>query len=322
MNRLEELRHNSELIKKVNSNVYFLKKQFEIILSQDSSKFNDPNIDETLTIILNCFMNIIDLVPLMITMVDTPHLVRGRANYNGELFSNQQQISYNSQFPELIQYGRFNNKREAVFYASLPTESNSDDYVRSCVLECCKELTAEQKRFKFQDVTVGGWILKEPIPAVNLCMDTNHLQGNRPLGEAVVEYQTLIDDCLSNEASSFILEFMNYFSSLSGTKAFKDYDYYVTIVMFHAIREYYGSIFNEPKFGLIYPGAMSDKRGLNLVLTAEGVDRFLELERVLMFRYYRDYKGTDGLLPDQCSEVVFPNNESFEFKHYRRPGER
>ncbi|RZK13486.1 MAG: hypothetical protein EOO43_17855 [Flavobacterium sp.] len=251
----------------------------------------------------------------MASVINIPQVVRGRPNYNNEIFSKQSDISYNSECRNRIEFGRFNQKGEPLFYASLPTEKKTIDYVLSCALECCKELTFGNNNS--QDITIGGWTINQPFPVLNLCFDTAHLHENATLAKEMQKYIDTIDECFSFEAAKFIKNFLYYFSELSGSAASSDYHYFSTTALFHAIRYYYYDIVKEPKFGLIYPGAMSEKKGLNIVLTCDAVNRFLSLDKVVMYRYYL-LSGTKTYIAAPCSDIAYPKNGEFLIQNYRR----
>lgn len=316
----EELKNNKKLIKDVNSNVAFLQKKFNNIVSYRNRCFTDSDIDESINNVFQNFIEIISLIPLMANIVDIPQVVRGRPNYNSEMFSKQSQISYNIERSELIEFGRFNQKFEPLFYASLPTESRNVDYVLSCALECCKELTAEHRDYKYQDITVGGWIVTNKFPVINLCFDDKHLKENPSLGLQVQKYLEVIGDAFSSEAADFIKSFLYYFADLSSTFKSCDYDYFATTALFHAIRYYYSEIVDDPKHGLIYPGAMSEKKGLNIVMTRDAARQFLILDKVVMYRYCPVFNGKVDCIAEPCSDLVYPKNGEFIITNYRVPG--
>ncbi|AIM37569.1 hypothetical protein KO02_13385 [Sphingobacterium sp. ML3W] len=316
MNNIQELIQNTELIGKVNASIPRLRKCFEKIISYSDSDFANLSKDATLNIFYQNFIEIVSYIPLMATIIDVPYVVRGRANYNGEIFNNKKQISFNTECPEKIEFGRFNLKAESLFYASLPTELKNVDYVLTCALECCKELTAKAKITSYQDITIGGWTINENLPIVNLCFDEEHLKENPSLALGIAKYFAGIESCFSVETTNFIRSFLYYFSGLSGTKSNSEYHYFATTALFHAIRNYYNSI-QYPKFGLIYPSAVSEKKGLNIVLTPDAVNKFLSLEKVIMYRYIAINNSYTDYVADRCSDLVYPDKEgSFTIVNY------
>lgn len=316
MNSIADLKANKQLISDVNSSVADLWSYFDDIISTRHYRFTDEDIDEKVNRVFQNFVKIIKLVPLMASIVEIPQIVRGRANYNSEIFSTQEQISYNKTCPEHIAFGRFNQACEPMFYGSLPTETKNVDYVLSCALECCKELTAETAELKYQDITVGGWLVKEPFPVINLCFDDAHLEENPSLKEQVHSYLATIKECFSPAANEFIRAFLQYFSNLSGSLGETDFHYFATTALLHAIKWYYAAVVEDPKYGLIYPGAMSEKKGLNIVLTTDAVDKFLSLDKVVMYRYYLIRPEKTKYVAYPCSDMARPLNGNFTITNY------
>lgn len=324
MNSIDDLKNNLQFIKDVNSQVSYLWKCFDNIKSCSNRSFNDDDIDDTVNFVFQNFLNIIKFIPLMATIVRIPQVVRGQANSKNEpIFSSESRISYNTSRKDLIEFGRFNQKGESIFYASLPTETKNVDYVLSCALECCKELTATIRNYKHQDITVGGWIVKESFPVINLCFDEDHLKENPTLQVEIHRYLGEISECFSDGATKFIREFLYYFSDLSGTLAESDFHYFAPTALFHAIRYHYSHEVNDPKFGIIYPGAMSEKKGLNIAMTCVAVDKFLKLDKVVMFRYCPVHNGLTDCIAEPCSDLVYPDSDgNFIITNYKQPASR
>lgn len=316
MVEIEDFKNNPELINKINSNVSELWSSFDNILALK----NKPLCDDSVNLAFQNFVDIINIIPLMATVLKIPNIVRGQENTNNEpVFSTERRISYNIEKPELIEFGRFNQQFEPLFYGSLPTESKNIDYVLSCSLECCKEITQDDSNFTYKDITVGGWKVLEHFPVINLCFDNNHLKENPSLKESVEYYLTEMSSCISSQAFYFLKSFMEYFSTLSGTLYSTPYHYFATTALFNAIRWYYDIKMNDPKFGLIYPGAMSEKKGLNIVLVKEAVDKFLSLQKVVMYRYWRIKGKENEFFALPCSEVVHAENGKFLIKGFVEP---
>lgn len=319
MNSIEDLRNNKDLILRANASVPDLWAYFDRIICLRKAKFTDIDIDGKVNEAFQNLIKIVDLIPLMVSFINIPQVVRGRPNQNFEIFKNQSQISYNSECSELIQFGRFNQKGEPLFYASLPTEAKSVDYMLSCALECCKELSAELNGLRYQDITIGGWLVKESFPTINLCFDDIHLIENPSLKLEIIKFFNICEECFSVEAYRFIKSFFGYFSDLTGKLATCDFDYFVTTALFHAIRWYYNEKESEFKFGIIYPSAMSEKRGMNIVLTRQAVDRYLSLDKVVMYRYF--FVGSDGnnVVAYPVSDIVRSVNGYFNITNYIEP---
>lgn len=90
--------------------------------------------------------------------------------------------------PEQGKIRSINQEAEPLFYGPLPTESKEMDYVLSCALECCKELSIEYNMPDVQDITVSGWVIEQPFNVVILGFDDLHLKDNFDLKAAVYTF--------------------------------------------------------------------------------------------------------------------------------------
>jgi hypothetical protein len=78
-------------------------------------------------------------MPLPMWIFDKGFVLRSRRNFNGEIFRNASEISYNP-FPDKIGIGRFNLDREAVFYSSVPLSTSGTQGYASSLCEGAKEI--------------------------------------------------------------------------------------------------------------------------------------------------------------------------------------
>jgi len=262
----------------------------------------------------------IDKIPLMVTSLQPTIIARARPN-DHTLFSKQTDISYNSTNTDKVEAGRFNRPAEGLFYGSLRVDNPDNNNVLSCILESCKELTDEKNPLALKDFTVGLWGVNETFPVINLCMDEKHLSGNQILRQAVEGYKNELRLHYTPQVADFILKFNTLFSELSTSSTKTGSPYYVSTAFFTAVRYYYGEIRNTAIPGIIYPGAMSEAKGLNIVLVTQAVDRFLTLEKVVMYRFVL-VRGSKQYIGEPCSNAVSVSNGSFEITGYRLPGER
>lgn len=247
--------------------------------------------------------------------------MRGRKNDEQHpMFSEEWEISYNKKFANYIQLGRFNREAEPLFYGSLPVESKHQDYVLSCALECCKELSDPVNPVDVQDITIGGWLVKEPFNVINLCFDEKHLSYNPSLKEATQKYLAMIRNDFALATSNFIFDFLKSFSELSRTIKSSDSHYYITTALFVAIRWHYKHREKNIVYGLIYPAAMSEAKGLNIVLTRKAVDLFLQLDKVVMYRYCIFKPERTSYIAEPCSALAKVDNNKFTITNYRPKG--
>jgi hypothetical protein len=274
-----------------------------------------PESDENFTTAINEIHDMLDVIPLMVTNLQPGQAIyRARTN-NKTLFSDQSEISYNTNL-DLIGAGRFNRPKESRFYGTLQVDNPKTDHVLNSALECCKELLNKDNPVPLQDLTIGQWRCEQTFPVVNLCFDQLHLAGNAPLQDAVSSFQKGIEGALSERSAAFVYRFINFFSELSRSVRTDQNVYFILNAFFYAVRYYYENTMNMPIPGIVYPGAMSEAKGLNVVLVPPAVDRFLSLKIAVMYRYQL-VKGEKQYIADTCSEIVHVIDGRFQFKKVR-----
>lgn len=309
-----------------------LNKLLENRLSEFKEKFeklklleNEPPNDENFETAVWIFFDIFDVLPLMFNQLEGSDIFRAQCNGPDELFTNQSRISYNKDNPKSINPGKFNVYYDAVFYGCVPYRPDKlrgyiEPYIVACY-ETCKALQDQTKQVLIQDFTIGQWKPKSAFNVINLCFDEHHLTLNPELRSANGRWLELLKDTLSLDAHQFIKDIFNYYSILCRTGS-NEKTYYILTALFHAIRIYYGED-NIEINGLISSSAASNGVGLNIVLTAAAVDKFLYLNAVFMYRFFRVTNGSSFYVKYPCSEIIY--NESkipdfeYRFTEYLRP---
>lgn len=305
---------NKSLIDAIQDNLPELKSHFENLKRLTTQSGSQATFDSA----INSFYWIFDCVPLLGPYLDSYELPFFRARPNDKknvLFNKITDISYNSTNPKAISEGRFNQLEEAVFYASLPVDNDNVKSSLAACLETCKGLTSKEDPVKLKDFTVGRWKIVKPFYVVNFCFDNAHLKGNTALKQQVEAYLAEVKKCLNADSSTFVIKFLTYFSELSGQRSEKKYEYYILTAMFYAIRIYYKKNAGIDMLGLIYPSAMTEKRGLNIVLTKSAVDNYLKPDKVGMYRFYLDGTTYHG---DPCCDSTDIKNDGFTITGFRR----
>jgi hypothetical protein len=250
----------------------------------------------------------------MESLLPFPQIIRGRPNKENEMFCQESDISYisNKEDFDKISLGRFNRKRESMFYGAIPTENKETDYIKTSMLECCKELSSFT--VERQLITVGGWLVKEKFHVINLCFDEKHYKDNPNFKEHLDEYLNKLDECYSFEMAHFVKHFLKFFSALSSTKLGDNTSYFITTALFVAIKDYYEKVKKEKIWGLIYPSAITDAKGLNIVLTPDAVKSFLQLYHVTQAEFVK-MKGNNGYSYRKCSDMVKVIDNEFRLNY-------
>jgi len=223
--------------------------------------------------------------PVPILEVTDKMLLRTRPNYNGELFTCEEDISYNSKQPHLIRLGRFNRPGEPIFYACLPTISNKSSFLATSMLESRKEVVDNGSIENTFDFTTGTWEIK-PFTSVCLCFDDKHLSTNQRMKDYIDYFRNYIKTRCSEKDASFIIDTLNYFSDLSSIKASNENVYMVLTAVFCALRMIYLQENTEVN-GIVYPSSVTESIGLNIALTKKAVDANLKLTQAVMHRIER-----------------------------------
>jgi hypothetical protein len=314
----EELAKRPDYIKRVNESLGHLQSN----LNEVKTYLNKPLSDDNFNAAFQHLYNIVDVIPLLKVKLPSLQIVRGRPHYVGEqLCSETWQISFNWRFRDKIELGRFNQKAEPLFYGSLPVKSEDGgepiDYVLSCALECCKELTIEYPSSNLQDITLGGWIVEKTFEVVILCFDEEHLKGNPDLRDGVNEYLNAIREHFLPDVADLIEQCLRFFSELSRTKTPDNASYKITCPLFVAIRHYFENVNKEPVYGLVYPSAMSMAKGLNIVITRPAVRDFLRLDKVIMYRYI--LLNHTQYVANRCSDMTKVYTRKFTIRNYIQP---
>lgn len=315
MDLLTELRNDPDYINVVNESYETLNGHFEKIKEILYKPLSDENFNDA----AQRFYEIFSKIPLMTVPVIAPQLIRGRPHFKGDpLCSERWQITYNWRYRNTIKLGRFNQEREPLFYASLPTETEQVDYVLSSALECCKELSIEYPN-DVQDITVSVWRIKERFNVINMCFDDVHLADNPELKRATDAFISIIFEAFTEPVALFIERFLKFFSELSGTVTEKNEAYQVLTAMFVTMRHHAKQV-NQYVNGLIYPSAMTLGKGLNIVLTRKAVKQYLKLDKVVMYRYVLVKPERTTYVADKCSDIVSVKNYKFKISGYIPPG--
>jgi hypothetical protein len=226
-------------------------------------------------------------VPFMISTIDAAIITRARRNLK-ELFSHKDQISYNKHLAS-IQAGRFNQEHESVFYGCLPTFNENGEYINygnQCpMFEVCKEISTHEG-LKFPVFfTLGVWKVTKQLSVLNLCFEDDHLSHNSGISSDVKFFSDAVKAHCSERAFDYIKGVWKYFSNLSRkweNVPFPNY-YHILTAFYKAFDEYSKLNKYEDIDGVIYPSAVTQAKGLNIVLRPGAVEKCLELENVEMY---------------------------------------
>ncbi len=258
---------------------------------------------------------IFDNVPFMISSIDETVITRARRNTK-HLFSCKEEVSHNKNL-NLIRAGRFNLENESVFYGCLPTFHENGEFINygnQCpMFEVCKEINTHEGLTFPVFFTLGFWNVTSKLSVLNLCFEDDHLASNVGIHNVIKSFSNSVKAYSSEKAFGFIKSVWEYFSCLSrkwDNTSSSNY-YYILTAFYRAFEEHYKTINGKECDGIIYPSAMTQAKGLNVVLRPATVDNSLKLTHVQMYTLRsrslpHDYYPITSLVP-------LKDQDSFEF---------
>lgn len=265
----------------------------------DRTKLGDIAFEELVEI---CY-KIVCRVPLLVVEVDVPYIVRCRPNENLQIFKNVSDLSYNP-FEEKIDYGRFNLKREPIFYAVTPSKpKNKFPEEFATILETCKDLKKQDVVISANRyVTLSYWTIAKPFFAVILSLYDDGINKNLTLENMHNFFEGVFENKFTPESKQIISRLYRYLSSKASCIKESNNDYLITTAFRHALGKYYGQ---EVK-AIIYSGADSDNHCINIALTKNTVDEeYIKFDRAIMY----EIRPTKEIKP--FSEFAFPKRDDY-----------
>lgn len=295
--------------------------QFENRLTQlESLLSHKVNEDKFKSAYELCYA-IVDSIPFMTTFVCPKWILRVRPNGRDEIFKEECEVSYNRDIAK-IKAGRFNRPYESVFYGALPIPEGEVAWELSAILECDKELTDDSILVRTRDYTCSFWLVNDGFYAINLCHEETHMKANSSLKEGIDNFISILRQHVSPKAFEYILKIWKFYSGLSSQRYVDNTSYYILTALFCAIKDYYMAKKNTVIDGLIYPGCMTEARGLNIVMMPDAVDRLLTLDKVYMHRMFLDKFDNKTYYGFPCSKISTVVDGKFTIPSYNPPGDR
>jgi len=272
--------------------------QLDNIKLYTTKEINQDNFQK----LCNSWHELIAKIPFASIPVDVEWLLRARPNFNGEIFKEESDISYNTKNVKAIKANRFNRPEESVFYGTLPSDDQTK-FIAGASLECYKDLINEKKDEPIQYLTFGKWHLKQKLPVLNLCFEDKALKSHHGLKRVVDSYLSNLEKDFTHKTSEFIKECWFLLSKLASTRYEYDQQYFITTAFFCVLREYYKIYFNALINGIIYPSSMVYSDAINIVLMPEAVDKYLYLKEAFMYKYVRSIDNKKSYDCGVCSLI-------------------
>lgn len=265
----------------------------------ERTKLGDIAFDELVAI----SYKIVCRVPIPVVQVDVPYIVRCRPNEHLQIFKNVSELSYNP-FEEKIDYGRFNLKREPIFYAVSPSKPiNNFPEELATIFETCKDLKQKDVIISANRyVTVSYWKISKTFFAVILSLYGDAVSKNFTLQNMNSFFEKIFDNKFTSESKKVISALYLYLSSKASCIKESNNDYLITTAFRHALGRYY----EQEIRAIIYSGADSDNHCINIALTKKTVDEnYIKFDRAIMY----EIRPTKKIEP--FSEFAFPLRDDY-----------
>ncbi len=198
---------------------------------------------------------------------------RGRSKENIESFNSEFEISYRTDFGNIIEYGRCNKPHQSVFYGCIPY--SRDDYApETTIYETVSEFFDPNKECEKDYITIGMWKTKKDIEVLDISFSEDY-NTNQYFDEKQKVWKNDLSSFLERNENSYKL--LNFFAKEFSKKDIKSHwDYKLASI-------YFDIALSENIVGVRYPSVQRSYNGLNLALHHSVVDDYLELDSVTVY---------------------------------------
>ncbi|MBC7721362.1 MAG: hypothetical protein H7068_05015 [Pedobacter sp.] len=246
-----------------------------------SNEIKKPDVN--FNVLKSYCIDLISRLPLPLHYLQDTFILRSRPNYDGEVFSQTSQVSYNP-IADKIVLNRFNLKGDSVFYGAPPITSDNANGALTTICESIKELFNGDYSLREQYLTIGKWNIIKPIPLVLLTFYDFAFDKSEHVRNINPAFAEFIGLSCSEEDTKKCKLFFNFFSEFAGRRVDTENNYKLTTAFFYALKEFYGD-----ELGILYSSSMTENTGLNIVLSKEILDSdYLQLEMTIMYKCIRD----------------------------------
>ena len=228
------------------------------------------------------------VIPFVTAKLKKGHYIeRGRINGKEQIFSSESDITYRTDNENIKTFGRANCPNQSMFYGAIKSEFI--EYPRIVNLFEISGLFRDGDLISDGEFifTVGKWKIKEDFEVVEIVFDKRTIER---IPEVRKAYEYHLDNLKKDfpdkiEELSTILEFFS--NEFAKTNISSDNDYKISAVYTNM------AINNRGHNGVIYPSVRTEGQGRNVVLPIEVVNKYLELEKVAMFKIVKQGKHAE-----------------------------
>lgn len=209
---------------------------------------------------------------------------RLRNNYNGELFTSEEEISYRRDPWNIKEFGRANFPYSSKFYGSL--SSKYIDAIRVVnVLETNREFRDGKMDKKRQVFTSGEWVTIQPLKVAIFPFHKAAIIQNEEVESHARIFNSFVDK-FPLEQSGMIKKVLKYVSFFySNRNIHKHFDYLISAFVSEFIFDIY------KLDGILYPSVRATYKTNNLVLDPQSVLSKLRLDKAAMFELFLNGKN-------------------------------
>lgn len=235
------------------------------------------------------------------------HVERGRINEPGEVYTSEKEISYRTDYKNIVSYGRANVPHFSLFYGAI--QSDVIEHPRLVNLletsEIFRNLSENNANNADFIITLGKWRILNEIEVVEIVFDENSIKNSVDVKNSYEYHLKRLIEHYPEYSEHFKL-ILTFFSNQFAKKEINNhFDYMVSAA-------YSDMAINIRNFvGVKYPSVKTDYQGHNVVLTPMAVENNLELEIATMFRVVKN--GMETLVTPIAHATEFGKLNS-EFK--------
>lgn len=227
--------------------------------------------------------SVVSSLPFMIvSLKNEVRLERVRNNYNGEIFTNEQDLSFRIDLENITEYGRANIMHESVFYGSMFPKDIAFARITN-ILETNKILKNGIKdhrgRHKF---TTGQWEVVGHLNIAVLPFNDRALLNNYITRIEYERYMNSINS-LPKRDQQLIILLMNFLANEFGKDIIDHTDYKLSAAFSHVFLSSLGLD------GIIYPSRKAEFKSYNIALKPSAVNNIRLLKAGL---YELEINGT------------------------------
>ena len=249
------------------------------------------------------------IIPFVTAILKKGHYIeRGRINGQEQIFNSESELSYRTDNENIKDYGRANCPNQSMFYGAVKSEFI--DYPRIVNLFEISGLFRDgdliaDGEFIF---TVGKWMIKEDFEVVEIVFDKKTIERIPEIKKAYEYHLENLKRDFPDKIEEFstVLEFFS--NEFAKTDISSDNDYKISAVYTNM------AIDNRGHNGVIYPSVRTEGQGRNVVLPISTVDKYLELEKVAMFKIVK--RGASAVISNIAVALELgENNDDFNWEY-------